>query len=78
MLTCHEFSKEGVTTEILIEAQVFQLREVATELIQRITELETKLDSSTLPEVLEVQQKEITKNVEKIQKAKALCAKACV
>ena len=53
MLSCHELSKEGIATEILLEAKVFQLGEVVVDLRQQIVELETKLTPSTPPEVME-------------------------
>ena len=52
MLVCHDFSEEGVTNKMLLEARVIQLGEVVSNLRQQITELEVKISPSTPPEVL--------------------------
>ena len=61
-LTCNELSEEGITTEIVTKAIIFQLGEEAVNLHKRVAELETMLTPNTPHKVLESRWKEVTKN----------------
>ena len=52
-LACHEFFKEAITYKMLPQGQVIRIGEVDAKLHQWVTYLETKLDLSKPPRVLE-------------------------
>ena len=64
-----------MTREIFVEAKVFQIGDIVENLRKKSVDLELHVTCSTPPKVLKERIKETTKDVKRIEKVEALCAK---